>query len=200
MNKISFKNLIVRYVLLVLLGIPSLFIFYFIFTPLTFYPVFFILKALYGAVITTGSTTIACNTIANSSILPNFLSNIACIDTTLLFKGLYASIIPACIAGSAYYLLTILNLTTPMNKKTRIKSIIFLLSTFLILNILRIVFFAILFVNKGFEYFNIAHSATWYFGSTILVVLLWFSNVLLFKINSIPFFTDLSKLYKHIKK
>jgi exosortase/archaeosortase family protein len=185
-----------RYLSLILLGTFSLFIFYFIFTPLTFYPVFWALQALYGAIITTGETTIACNIV--SSLGPTFISNIACIDTTINFKGYFASIIPACIAGSAYYLLAILNLTTPMSVKTRIKSLTFLLVSFLILNILRILVFAVLFVQKGYAYFDIAHTATWYFGSTILVVLLWFTNILIFKIKSIPIYSDFKKFYEDI--
>lgn len=189
------KSIFSRYLILLILGIPSLLIFYLIFTPLTFYPVFFILQKLYGAIITTGNTTIACSTISTSFLSP-FLSKIACINTTILFKGYFASIIPACIAGSAYYLLTIFNLTTPMDKKIRIKSLIFLTITFLILNILRILGFAILFVEKGYKYFDLAHAATWYFGSTILVVILWFSNVLIFRINAVPIYTDFKTLIK----
>jgi exosortase/archaeosortase family protein len=189
-----------RYFVLMFLGVPSLFIFYFIFTPLTFYPVFWVLEVIYSAIISTGDITIACSAIASNSILPSFLSKYACFDTTILFKGYFASIIPACIAGSAYYLLTILNLSTPMSNKTRFKSFFFLLSTFLILNILRILVFAILFVKKGYAYFDIAHAATWYFGSTILVVFIWFANVLIFKIKAVPIYTDFKNLSQEVFK
>ncbi|MDP4039894.1 MAG: pacearchaeosortase [Candidatus Pacearchaeota archaeon] len=179
MNKKTINSVFFRYILLVVLGIPNLFIFYFILTPLTFYPSYFFIKLIYGAQIIA--------------------------ENTIFFKGYSAIIIPACIAGSAYYLLTILNLTTPLNFKTRIKSLIFLILSFLILNIIRIVFFSALFVNKGYDYFNVTHIATWYFGSTILVILIWFANVFIFKIKSIPVYSDFknlsnSLLNKHSKK
>lgn len=200
MEKKDLVSLSSRYFILILVGLPNLFLFYFLFTPLTFYPVFFILQKMFSAVISTGETTIACTTILSSKLIPNFLSGLACFDTTILFKGYYASIIPACIAGSAFYLLTILNLTTPMSKRTRIKSLIFLISTFLILNIARILVFAVLFVKKGYAYFDLAHAATWYFGSTILVVIIWFANILLFKIKSVPIYTDFKEITKDIFK
>ncbi len=188
-----------RYLALIILGLGNLLIFYFIFTPVTFYPVLWMLNAIYGAVISTGNTTIACSAITAVKFLPYIFERIACIDTTIIVKGYFASIIPACIAGSAYYLLTILNLTTPMNAKIRAKSLIFILLSFLILNIVRISIFAVLYVEKGYEYFNTAHLAAWYFGSTILVVLLWFANVLIFKIREIPIYSDLKLLYKNIR-
>jgi|TARA_Y100000034_G_C6885223_1_gene406347 exosortase/archaeosortase family protein len=193
------KNILIRYLALLVLGVSNLLLFYLIFTPLTFYPVLWALQSLYDAVLSTGSITLTCSTINSIPFLSNLLSSIACLDTTILFKGYYASIIPACIAGSAYYLLLILNLSTPMPRKTRIKSILFLISTFLILNILRIIFFANLFVTKGYAYFDLAHTATWYFGSTVLVISIWFSNVLIFKINKIPIYTDLRNISRLIK-
>ena len=196
MGGLNIKSVLIRYGILLLLGIGGLFIFYLIVTPLTVYPVFAILNALYGADLLRGDFSNACDIATN--IFP-VLKNIACMNTTILFKGYFASIISACIAGSAYYLLIILNLTTPMKKSQRIKSLIFLMFSFLIINILRIIVFAIIFANKGFEIFDVAHAATWYFGSTVLVVLLWFSNVLLFKIHNIPIYTDIKGIISHIK-
>lgn len=156
-----------RYLILILLGIPGLFIFYWIFTPLTVYPVFYMLQGLYDAVF----------------YPPN----------VIFFKGYFAELISACIGGAAYYLLTILNLTTPMNIKKRIGSLMFLLISFLILNIIRIIVFALL-LFKGYQYFELTHTTTWYFGSTVMVVLIWFGNVLLFRIKNIPVYTDIKNL------
>jgi exosortase/archaeosortase len=108
-------------------------------------------------------------------------------------------LIPACIAGGAYYLLLILNLATPMQAGTRAKSIIFLILAFLALNIARIVLFSVLYF-EGAGYFSIAHKYTWLFGSTILVVLIWFASVRLFKIRAIPAYTDLLSLFAEAKR
>ncbi|MCH7568207.1 MAG: pacearchaeosortase [Nanoarchaeota archaeon] len=172
MNKKGVFFLSLRYLILIILGVPNLYIFYLIFTPLTTYPVFWILNFLYDAVLFPGNV--------------------------IFFKGYYASIIPACVAGAAYYLLLILNLTTPMKIKIRVKSLVFLFVTFLLLNILRIIIFALL-LFKGYQYFDLTHAATWYFGSTILVILIWFSNVLIFRIKTIPIYTDIRNIMKDLK-
>ena len=104
---------------------------------------------------------------------------------------------PACVAGAAYYLLSILNLTTPMKPRQRLFSLPYLFITFLIINILRIVIFALLY-SKGFTFFDLTHTATWYFGSTIFLIIIWFSNVSLFKIKSIPIYTDFKYLVENI--
>ena len=69
---------------------------------------------------------------------------------------------------------------------------------FLIVNIGRIVLFSELAV-RGFQYFDLAHSASWYVGSTLLVVIIWFVNVKLFNIKKIPVYTDIMGLRKELK-
>lgn len=166
-------NIIIRYVLLLILAIPNLYLFYLIFTPLTVFPVYTVLNALYGA-----------------ELLPN---------NVIFFQNFYAELIPACIAGAAYYFLLLLNLTTPMPIKKRIHSIMYLFAAFLILNIIRIVSFAAL-LTAGFQYFDLTHKFTWYFGSTFLLVLIWFSAIYIFKIKNIPVYTDFNNIYKETKK
>jgi exosortase/archaeosortase len=168
MNVKETFDLIIRYILLAILPLGGLYIFYAIFTPLTVYPSYWAFNALYGAKLLIGNI--------------------------IYFKGYYAEIIGACVAGAAYYLLLILNLTTPMHISKRIKSIIFLLFSFLIINITRIVIFGMLF-SKGFKYFDLAHELVWYIGSTLIVVVVWFSNVWLFKIKDIPIYTDMLNLF-----
>ncbi|MEK6894058.1 MAG: pacearchaeosortase [Nanoarchaeota archaeon] len=187
-------SLISRYILLLLFGLGNLLIFYLIFTPLTIYPVFWLIGLSGDASLLQGTHTNTCDFFEGT-----FLENIACMNTTIFFKEFFASIIPACVAGSAYYLLLILNLSTPMPLNKRIKSIIFLFSLFLILNVARIFAFAMFFASKNYEIFNIAHEASWYFGSTVLVIVLWFSNVLIFKVNEIPIYSDIKSLIKNIK-
>jgi exosortase/archaeosortase family protein len=173
MNRKEVIGLILRYLTLVILAIPNLYLFYKIFTPATVYPVFYALKYLY-----------------NATLLPG---------NVVFFKGYYANIIPACIAGAAYYLLLILNLTTPMPVKKRIKSIVFLLLAFLFINIGRIILFATLF-STGYKYFDLTHMLTWYIGSTFLVLAIWFSSTAIFKIKEIPIYSDLRNLFKDTKQ
>ncbi len=160
-------GIFLRYLFLVAIALPGASLFYIAFTPLTVYPVFWILS-LFCTVSLEGSTFIL-----------GFCS---------------VNLVPACIAGAAYYLLLALNLTTPMKPILRTKSLLFLFVSFLALNIFRILLFISLF-GIGFEYFDIAHKAVWYFGSTVLVVLIWFANVKLFEIKAIPAYSDLKTLY-----
>lgn len=164
----------IRYGLLVIFGI-FLEIFYLIFRPLTIYPVYFILNLVYGA-----------SVFENSIIL--FGERVFSIQ-----------IIDACVAGAAYYLLLILNLSVSFNLKRRIKSLLFLFSSFLVLNIIRIVIFSVLFVS-GFEYFDLAHRTVWYAGSTVIVIVIWFVNVKMFKIREIPVYNDFRRILRDIKK
>ncbi|NCO11009.1 hypothetical protein CO038_04270 [Candidatus Pacearchaeota archaeon CG_4_9_14_0_2_um_filter_39_13] len=176
MNGKELSTLLIRYTVLIVLGLFNLVAFYYIFTPLTIYPAFFFISKIFeDAVLVSVSPTPA-----------------------VLFNGYIARIIPACIAGSAYYLLLILNLTTPMNAGKRAGSIFFLFASFLVLNIARITLFAAL-VPVGFEYFDATHEFTWYFGSTIMVVVIWFANVLIFKIREIPVYSDLKSFYIDIR-
>ena len=173
MNSKQAYYLLSRYLILIILGL-FFNIFYLIFTPLTIYPSYFILSIFYPSI---------------KLLSSNILS----------FGIIQAKLITACIAGAAYYLLLILNLTTSMKNKTRIKSILFILLAFLILNILRIVVFSALLFNS-YLYFDFTHLFFWYFGSTILIVFIWFANVKLFKINSIPVYTDFKNILKEIKR
>lgn len=173
MENKGFFEIFLRYTLLVILGIPNLFIFYFIFTPLTLYASFYALNSLYGATLLEGNI--------------------------IFLKSIYIELIPACIAGAAYYLLLILNLSTPMKIKKRLKSLLFLFSSFLILNIIRIIIFASLALH-GSQYFDISHNIVWYLGSTLFVIALWFANIFLFKISSLPLYSDLKNIFKEITK
>ncbi len=172
MEKRNALYLFSRYAILFLLGINDLFLFYFIFTPLTFYTSLFFLNMFFGAVF----------------YAPN----------VIFLKGYFANIVPACVAGAAYYFLLILNLTTPMPPKKRFVSMMFTISLFFILNVTRIVVFGAL-LYKGYEYFDLTHKLTWYIGSTAMVVAIWFLNIALFRIRTIPILTDTTGIIKDIK-
>jgi len=165
-------SLSLRYIFLVLIAIPNLYIFYLILTPLTIYPSFFLLDLFF---------------------------NVA-IQGTIIFvqgKGLI-EIIPACIAGAAYYLLLVLNLSIPNIKvKQRLKMIAYAFSILLLANILRIFLLSIF---SSSELFSIAHHAFWYFLSTLFVAVIWFSEVKMFKIDEIPVYSDIKFLWSKIRK
>jgi len=199
-------NLAVRYFVLIILGLFNLWLFYLIFSPLTVYPVYFILKLIDssaglfpGNLIFFSGEYIeiveAC--IAGAAYYLLLIFNLA---TPMEWRkrmkssGEYIEIVEACIAGAAYYLLLIFNLATSMEWRKRMKSIAFLAAGFLVLNVLRILVFTALFV-VGYRYFDATHIFIWYFGSTALIVLLWFVNVWLFDIKEIPVYSDIKSLY-----
>ncbi len=169
-NKPNFNivNFTIRYIFLILFGIGNLFIIYFIFTPLTIYPVHWILNLFYKAIFNPFSRTI--------------------------FIGNYQiELINACIAGAAYYLLLILNLSTKMASKQRVYSLIYSILALLALNIARIVILSFLLINN-FLFFDFTHKLFWYVLSIIFVIAIWFSSVYLFKIKNVPIYSDFKNL------
>lgn len=166
-------SIFARYFILIITALPNFWIFYFVFTPLTLYPVYFILSLFFKV------------SISGSFI---FIGNHPPIE-----------IITACVAGSAYYLLLIFNLSIPNIKfYKRIKMIGFAFLSFLIVNIIRIVLLSIIFILKP-NLFDITHKLSWYIGSIVLVVGIWFIEVNKFKIKEIPFYSDIKSMSKQIK-
>lgn len=168
------QSIFLRYILALLLAFNGLFLFYLVLTPLTIYPVFFILKIFF-----------------KESIL-NFANN------SISIENLQIDIIKPCIAGSAYYLLTLLNFLTPMLLRTRIRALFYSLLILLVINIARIVIFVFL-IKSEFIYFDIIHELTWNLLSTLIVVLIWFSTIKIFKIDTIPIYTDIKNILKQIR-
>lgn len=120
-------------------------------------------------------------------------------NSIIINSGVLIELIPACIAGSAYILLLILNLTSSIKIRPRIYSIFFSLLFLFLLNVLRISIFSMLYYNN-FTFFDFAHKLSWYLLSTIFVVGIWFSTVKIFKIKQIPVYDDLVYLIKIINK
>jgi len=167
----SFK-IFLRY--LILLGFMfTLPIIYKIFTPLTIYPTAFLLKLLY--------------TIQTQG------------DLIIINNATFIRIIPACVAGSAYLLLLIINLTVPMSLKKRINTLLVSFLILLGLNILRIFSLSILYHNST-PYFDFTHKLFWYGLSTVFVIAIWFYAAKLFSIKEIPVYSDFKLLMKGIKK
>ncbi|MBD3253316.1 pacearchaeosortase [Candidatus Pacearchaeota archaeon] len=171
-NICNFYYLPIRYIILLILMF-SMPIIYFIFTPLTVYPVLGLLKIFFKEIFLFGDILVV---------------NLNSIE-----------IVGPCIAGSAYLLLLILNLTVPMNIKKRIYSILVSFLMLLVLNILRIFLLIVLYV-KEFVFFDFTHKLFWYFLSSIFVVAIWFFIVKIFSIKEIPVYTDVRFLMNNIRK
>jgi exosortase/archaeosortase family protein len=164
----NFIFLGLRYLSLILIALPNLFIFYWVFTPVTVYLVYFLLSLFFEV-----------------SLSGTIISFTSCLSIDL---------IEACVAGSAYYLLTLFNISTPNIPPA--KRILFLFSSyfvFLILNVLRIFILSIL-LFKGSNLFDFSHRLSWYLVSTLFVVGIWFLGVKLFSITEIPFYSDVKYL------
>ncbi len=163
------REVLLRYSILLILAFPDLWLFYTVFTPLTITPSYYLINLFFPS------------QISGSMIISSY--------------GVI-ELIDACIAGSAYYLLLILNLTTPLIKlRTRIKAIACSLTAFLIVNIIRIFLFSALFF-RGYEFFDTAHLIVWYGVSTLLVLVIWIGEIKIFKIKAIPIYTDIRSIIK----
>lgn len=161
-------NLFIRYIILILIAIPGMDLFYFVLLPLTKWPVFWVLDIFYS---------------------PILLKDTIFIGTKII------EIVGACVAGSAYYFLLILNLATPnIERIKRLKIIFISFGIFLLINVVRIILLSFMYV-EGSPIFDVTHKVFWYLGSTLFVVAIWFFQVYKYKIISIPFFSDLKFLY-----
>ncbi len=164
-----FQDIIFRYAILIIIGLFGLNLFYIIFRPITIIPVFFLFDMIFDPIL---------------------------IGNRIIIGQIPIILIDACIAGSAYFLLLILNLSTPeikLSKRIKILLISFIL--FLLLNILRIFFLGLLYIFN-FQWFDFTHKLFWYVLSTLMVVFIWFFEVKKFKIKDTPFYSDLKLVYK----
>jgi hypothetical protein len=164
-------SLIIRYICIALLAIPNIAFFNSIFKPLTIGAVYGILSAFTNV------------SVANYEIIIN--------NHRLVF-------IDACIAGSAYFLLAVMNLATPFKiLKSRIAVLAFFFGSFFAVNISRIVLLIAL-LNSSI--FQLVHIFLWYAAGTLMILGIWFLGVFIFKIREIPFYSDAKSLFDIIKK
>jgi exosortase/archaeosortase family protein len=165
-------GIILRYAIIVLSGI-FMDVFYTLFFPLTIYPVYALLSVFY-LVSLSGSIIIA--------------------------SSEQISIIDACIAGSAYFLLFALNLSLPkISLGKRIAMLAFEFTAFLAINILRIFFLSVLLINKSSS-FDAVHQFLWYAVSILIVALIWICAIRLFRIREVPFLSDIRGLLNKARK
>jgi len=164
MNKQSKKvtGIFIRYFAILILGLGNLYIFYKILTPITIYTLKIILS------------------IFSNPILKDNIIQLGCTRV---------EIVPACIAGAAFYLLLILLLTTSDIKPiVRAKAGLTAIIIFFVLNITRILILTLI-ENKS--YFEAIHWIFWHLISTIFVVATWIVVIKIYKIKSVPIYSDL---------
>ncbi|OYT35801.1 hypothetical protein B6U91_02475 [Candidatus Pacearchaeota archaeon ex4484_71] len=165
----KYSSIFWRYLILVLIALPGFSIFYLVFLPLTIHPVSWVLGLFYPV-----------------SILKNIV----------FVNSFPIEIIGACIAGSAYYLLLILNLTIPdIPVLKRIKMIFLSFAAFFVINFIRIITLSIMYVEES-QAFELTHKLFWYLGSTLFVLAIWFLEVRLFRIRGVPIKDDLKYIYR----
>jgi len=127
------------------------------------------------------------------------LFNSAILDGNIIsFQGQAIEIVPACVAISAYYFLLILNFSVPMPLKKRIYSLLYSFLVFFLINILRITVFSFILL-KSKDLFQTIHFIFWFGLSSIIVILIWFSEVKIFKIKEIPIYNDIKLFLRVIK-
>jgi len=166
------KKIVIRYILTLIITIYHS-IFYTIFSPLTVYITYYLLKLFTNPILT---------------------------SSTITFNSHSFTFIPACTAASAYLLLTILILTTKKIKSlTRIKMFLLGSLSILTLNIARILILMFTYNNIGETAFNTVHLFFWHILSTVFVVLIWLALINIYKIKSIPIYSDFKHLLKQLK-
>lgn len=169
-HRLSYFDIILRYGLILIFGITNLSIFYAIFT----WP-----------------------TIKLSSFLLSLVSSTIAFDNIIIFNSHVVYIIEACIAGSAYYLLWILILSSAnIDFFKRVYVILFSFTSLFLFNVLRIF---LLILVTGTAYFDYFHMFFWYVLSTAFVLLLWLACVKIFKLKSIPVYSDIKEILKLYK-
>ncbi len=163
-------NLFSRYITILFLGMGDLYLIYKLLTPLTVYIV---------------------------NLFINILTPAFLLENTIHFNQVAIKIAPACVAGSAFYLLLALILSTSKIKPiTRIYSILTALSIFFTLNVARILILASITTSPDFE---IIHWIFWNILSTVFVVATYIATIRFYKIDSIPVYSDIIYLKSLIK-
>ncbi len=160
-----------RYLAVLILGIGNLYLIYKILTPLT---------------------------IQTTNILLGLFTQTTLRENTIYFGQTIIEIVPSCVAGSAFYLLLVLLFATAdVKPKTRLNAILTAISILFILNITRILILASLTTTANFE---TIHWIFWHIVSTVFVVATYIATIKLYKIKSIPVYSDFKYLLSLTKK
>ncbi len=121
-------------------------------------------------------------------------------ENSIVISNITLKFVPACIAITAYYLLTFLVIITKDIKlKTRIKMWLLGTSLILIANLIRILILSILLIKQNINLFLTLHLIIWELIASIYIFLIWILLTKLYKVKSIPIYDDIKELIKIIK-
>jgi exosortase/archaeosortase family protein len=163
-----YKNLLIRFLVALIVTLNYSMI-YIVLTPVTIYLTYLILNLFY---------------------------NVLVIDNSIGINGIGFKFIRACIAGAAYYLLFLLIIgLKDINWKKRLNMLLTGSLLILVMNIIRIVVLIVLAVEFGKNYFDAVHLIFWNFVSGAYIALVWIFLVKAFKVDKIPFYSDIKFLY-----
>ena len=114
-----------------------------------------------------------------------------------IFGTTYIDIVKYCVTSSAYYLLTILTVITkgiPLIKRI----LMFLIGSFLIflMNIIRIMILIVILLKQSLEVFELAHTTFFMILSVLYVIIIWILLSSIFKVKTIPVYSDMKDLIK----
>ncbi len=135
------------------------------------------------------------------SLVLGIFYNLSVQGNFLFFPGFNMSveIIDACIAGSAYFLLLVLNLLTrEISVLKRIGLFLFCFLSLFLLNITRLLVLVPLFLNNSSS-FDFTHKFFWFVLSIAFVVLIWILGTLVFKVKNIPVYSDIQDILRRLK-
>jgi exosortase/archaeosortase family protein len=172
MNKQSKKvlGIFTRYFTVLLAGAGNLYIFYKILTPISVYVLNLVLSIF-----------------ADPIVRGNLIR----------LESVTIEIAPACVAGAAFYLLFMLFMScADVKPSVRVKAILSAFVIFFSLNILRIL--ALIPMVES-PYFETVHWTFWHFMSTIFVLISWWVVMKLYKIDSIPMYSDVKYMNDLLK-
>ncbi len=114
----------------------------------------------------------------------------------IYLHGMSIEIIDACVAGIAYFLLLVLNLSTRLiGTWKRILVFLFTSIISLIVNVLRIFLMSILLLEQS-TWFDPAHMIFWYALSIVFVFLIWILAIRVFRIKEIPVYSDIKAIFR----
>jgi exosortase/archaeosortase family protein len=164
-----YKNLIIRFLVILVISLNFIW-FYVVLTPITIYLSYLLVGLFYSVVL---------------------------VGDSLGINGIGFKFVEACVAGAAYYLLLLLVIGLKDISWIR-RAKMFLLGGLLLLavNLLRVFILIVLDLELGKNYFDAVHLIFWNFVSAIAVVLIWIFLVKKFKIESIPFVSDIKYFYE----
>jgi exosortase/archaeosortase family protein len=115
-------------------------------------------------------------------------------------SGFAFTIVEACVASFAFYLMWILMLLTKdLSLSKRVGLFLSGAGLLFIVNIVRIIILVSVGIHFGVETFDSLHFLIYYIFSGVMVAVIWISLVSAFRIKSTPIVDDLKTLWKLVR-